>query len=438
MKKIGYIVFIAVFFLLCLVPSVGMLIAGPSEAAANEIPAAVPRVKNFDGSWNDKFLTQLRDYVGKGFFLRLEGITAWDRLLSDVFHTSGNSDVLIGPDGWLFFGAAVNDISGVEQMTDREIFCAARGLALMQGYARSCGADFVFTVPCGKYTLYPAHAPGYVTVAEGSNRERLMAALAREGVVYADQYAAFTGVDEELYWQWDSHWNERGAALGADTILSAVGAESTFFAQGFTETVDHKGDLYDMLYPRGGAREPSYAPSNGFTFAYTSDFHNYDDMLITTVCEGKEGSLMLFRDSSGRSLYPYLAESFGKAYISRSNSYRLDLIGEQGATLVAAELAERTLDYLLRYPAVYEAPERDPSALSGAVWVRSEITVDKSGMTSPTLQKLTGTLPETASDSPVYVTVAGKVYEAIPGAESFTIWLPMELDASGAEVFVFR
>ena len=75
MKKIWYILFIALFFLACLVPTVGMLIAGPSEAAANEIPAAVPRVKNFDGSWNKDFFTNLRDYIGKGFYLRLEGIT---------------------------------------------------------------------------------------------------------------------------------------------------------------------------------------------------------------------------------------------------------------------------------------------------------------------------------------------------------------------------
>ena len=104
MKRIWCIVFTVLFFAACLVPSVGMLIFGPSEAAANEIPAAVPRVKNYDGAVNRSFFTQLRDYVGKGFFLRLEGITGWDAILESVFHTSGNDDVLIGPDGWLFYG----------------------------------------------------------------------------------------------------------------------------------------------------------------------------------------------------------------------------------------------------------------------------------------------------------------------------------------------
>lgn len=438
MKKIWYILFIALFFLACLVPSAGMLIAGPSEAAANEIPAPAPHVRNFDGSWNRDFFTNVRDYVGKGFFLRLEGITGWDTILRDVFRTSGNDDVLIGPDGWLFFGGAVNDISGANQMTDREIWCAARSLALMQEYAESRGAGFVFTVPCGKYTLYPEHAPHFVTVAESSNRERLEAEMSAQGVKYADLYTAFTSVDEELSWQWDSHWTERGAALGADTILDAVGLDSDFFAGPFTEELSHTGDLYEMLFPRGKALEPSYTYAPGFSFTYTSNFRNYDDMLITTVREGKEGSLLLFRDSSGRSLYPYMAESFGASYISRSNNYRLDLIEPQGATVVVAELAERTLDYLLKYPAVYEAPARDASVLDGAAAVESEIAVDTSGSTSAALQKITGTLPETAVSSPVYVMAGGTVFEAIPNEGSFTLWLPMEADASGAQVYVMQ
>jgi len=103
-----------------------------------------------------------------------------------------------------------------------------------------------------------------------------------------------------------------------------------------------------------------------------------------------------------------------------------------------AELAERTLDYLLRYPAVYEAPVRDESVLNGAAAVDAQIAVDTSGSTAATLQKLTGTLPETAVDSPVYVRVSGTVYEAIPNEGGFTLWLPMETDTAGAQAFVFE
>ena len=156
MKKIWYILFTALFFLACLVPSVGMAIYGPAPAAANEIPAAKPRLVKFNGGLDADVLSDTQKYIASGFFLRLEGITAWDKLCATLFATSANDDVLIGPDGWLFYGGAVSDIAGADQMTDRQIWCAARGLALMQEYAAGQGADFLFAAVCGKYTLYPS------------------------------------------------------------------------------------------------------------------------------------------------------------------------------------------------------------------------------------------------------------------------------------------
>ncbi len=439
MKKSLYILFTALFFALCLVPSAGMLIAGPSEAAANEAPAPAPRVTNADGTLNTDIFTQLRDYVGRGFFLRLEGITGWDAVCAGVFRTSGNDDVLLGREDWLFYGGAVNDITGAEQMSDREIWCAARGLYLMQEYAESMGADFLFTVPCGKYTIYPAQAPDYVTVAEGSNRERLDAALAEQGVSRADLYPAFSAAaeaGESLYWKWDSHWNGKGAALGADVILAALGRESDYSSGPFEAGEAHTGDLYEMLYPRGRAREAAYDYGPGFSFLYTGDFRSSDDMTITTERPGAGGSLLLFRDSSGRNLYPYLADSFGAAYISRANSYPLYLIGELGADTVVIELAERTLSYLLKYPAAYPAPERGASVLAGAVSGDGELSAEQSGGPAG-YWKLTGTLPAAAADSPVYLTAGETVYEAIPGEGTFTAWLPAAVDISAVQVYFF-
>lgn len=438
MKKTGYIVFIILFFAVCLIPSVGMMIAGPAEAAANEIPAAKPSVRNYDGSWNTDYLSQLQDYIGKGFFGRLEGITGWDALAAKVFRTSADSSVLIGPDGWLFFGAAAEEIAGTSQMSDRAVWSAARSLYLMQEYAQSQGADFVFTVPCGKYTLYPEHAPNYVTVQDGSNLERLTAALAQQGVCYADQYAAFTAVDEELYWKWDSHWTEKGAALGADTILAALNRESDWFSEPFDEECTHEGDLYVMLYPKGTEKETSYSLRQGFSFVYTSDYRTYDDMLITTENTNADGSLLLFRDSSGRSLYPYLAESFGRTYVSRVNNYRLDWIEEQNADVVVVELAERTLPYLLSYPAVYPAPERGEEVLDGTQIADCVVSATDVDGTMSGYQKLSGTLTETKTNSPVYLAVDGVIYEAIPNDGSFTAWVPSSVEPDNVQVFCFQ
>ncbi len=435
MKKFWYGLFAGVFFLACLIPSVGMLLAGPAPAAANEIPAAKPRLVGFDGKFDPDVLSDLQNYMASGFFGRLQAVTAWDALTAKVFHTSANDDVLIGPDGWLFYGAAADDISGANQMTPRQVWCAARSLWLMQEYVQSRGAQFLFTVPCGKYTLYPEHAPEYVTVAQPGNRELLEAALAEQGVNYVNLYDVFTAVDEELYWRWDSHWHSRGAALAADAILAAAGRETDYFSGPFTPAPGHTGDLYEMLYPTGAAQEEDYAWEPGFTFSYLSQFHSADDPTIETENPGAAGSLLMFRDSSGRSLYPYMAQSFGRAYFSRSNNYRIDYVDRQDATLVVVELAERTLEYLLKYPAVFPAPERDGAAIAGAVETESLLTWEEPDKTLEGYVKLTGTLPEDlAAETAVYVRAGGTVYEAIPGPEGFTAYLPGDTDQDGVQV----
>lgn len=412
-----------------------MIGSGPSPSAAQEMPNVRPSVFQEDGTLNTRFLSQLADYVSNGFYLRLEGITLWDKLCAKVFKTSANEDVLIGPDGWLFYSDGIRDMTGWEQLTDREIWCAARSLALMQEYADSLGASFFFTVPCGKYTLYPEHAPRLVKVKEGSNRVRLEKELRAQKVQYIDLYEPFSQSGEELYWQWDSHWHSRGAALAADTILAAAGWNSDYFAGPFTAEKTHKGDLYEMLYPVGTELEVDYQYNPGFSFSYLTPFHSADDISIETTNPEGRGSLLMFRDSSGRNLYPYMAQSFEHAFFSRQNNYRMDYIEKYDSHVVIVELAERTLPYLLEYPAVFPSPERDPAVLKTVETVESTLQAEKPGQTMDGYYKVTGTLPDTADEGPVYVEAGESIYEAIPNQGSFTLWLPEEVLWQEASVY---
>ena len=265
--------------------------------------------------------------------------------------------------------------------------------------------------------------------------DRLYAALDEQGVPYADLYAVIDAAGEELYWHGDVHWNGKGAALGADTILAALGVESDFYGGAFVKTDSHKGDIYSMLFPTGTALEPDYAPAEGFSFTVTSNFHSYDDMSITTEKEGESGSLLMFRDSFGRSLYSYMAECFGQAYFARMNSVDLTLIDETQADAVVYELVESTIKNVLKYPAIYPAPERDASVLDGAVHADSELTADTSAAELNGYAKVTGTLPETPVDACVYVQTGGSVYEAIPNEGSFTAYIPLGADLDDAAVY---
>lgn len=439
MKKILLTVFIALFFAACLVPGVGMLVAGPSGFVANEIPVTEPSLKNFDGSINWDWLGDLRDYMGKCFYLRLPCINGWNSLNAALLKSTTVDTVILGRDGWLFYSEAAADMTGQNLLSERELWCCARRLWLMQEYCLSRGADFVFTAPCGKYNLYPRYAPDYVTVNEPGNRERLAQLLEEQGVKYADLYEAFAAEEEILCWQYDSHWNSKGAALGADVILEALGRDSCYFDGPFEAVQNHSGDLYQILYPTGDYLETDYLWQPGFDFVHTGSFRNYDDVLITTENPAGSGSLLMFRDSSGRNLYPYMAQSFEKASFSRLTGYPLDMVDSCEADCVVVELAERTIDYLLRYSAVFPAPERDASVLEGAVLCPSELSTGGASGSLEGHACLSGSLPEdVAVDSCVYLSLSGKVYEANPNEGSFTAWLPEGFDTEKIQVYAFN
>ena len=256
-KRAAYI-FIVLILALCLTPSVGMLAqhAGMEEGTGgNETLAALPTLRGPDGRLNPDWAAQMQDYVEDHYYLRQEMITAWSRLNASLLKTSIADNVVLGKDGWLYFGDTLPDYTNLTPMTPREVWSAARNLHLMSEACEKEGRRFLFTIAPNKNSLYPEHMPA-LTVQEGKrNRDLLAEALAEEGVAYLDLFALFGEQNETLYFARDSHWNSKGAALAADAVNEAFGRQSEYSDGPFSPAPNHKGDLYDMLYPAGDEME---------------------------------------------------------------------------------------------------------------------------------------------------------------------------------------
>lgn len=360
-KTFTYSAFTALLLLLCLLPSLGMLLpAQEGEAGGNQALSRAPALRDAEGRWNPSYLSQMQDYAGDNFYLRQEMITAWSALNAQVLRSSITEDVLLGTDGWLYFADTLPDYAGLDPMSDRELFSAARNLSLMAEYCESQGARFLFTVAPNKNSLYPERMPGLTASCEPHDAERLEAELARWGLNanYLDLFSLFRGQEETLYFKTDSHWNGKGAALAADEINRALGRSSGYFDSPFVPEESHKGDLYDMLYPAGGGLEEDQVYGGELSFEYDAPIRSAENLTIMTH-GGGEGSLLMFRDSFGNNLYLYLADSFDAALFSRSMPYRLDLAAQREADYVVAELVERNLRYLIQNVPVMPAPVRE-------------------------------------------------------------------------------
>ena len=421
MKKRIAILFTALFLLICLVPSVGMLLCGPSGALANEIPARVPEPME-EGKLNMEYLSGLTAYAADSFFLRRELITGYAKLQA-LFGQSANEDVVLGREGWLFYGDDLADYAGTKPLTERELFAAARNLSLIQEYVEGAGAQFLFTIAPNKSSLYPEYMQDWPAAETKRNAQRLMAELEKQGVAFADLFEAFGAEEETLYFAHDSHWTSRGAALAADTLMEALGRESVYFEGDFSAPEPHKGDLFEMLYPAAEDGELN-APPAGLNFQEPEGVRP-DSVTIETT-GGGEGSLLMFRDSFGELLYPYMADNFENAYFSRQAAYGLAESMSEETDVVIIELVERNIRWLMEQPAVFPAPERTET-IEEAEEGEASLSMSTSGAPEGYFMAEGEIAGEPAADSPIYLMQNGKLYEALlSGERTFTACLPEE------------
>jgi len=407
MKKWYYWIFTTVILLLGLCLVAGMLLFGPSKAGANEQLSKAPEFLKADGSWNPDFLKDAAGWVSDHFFLRQELISIDNWISANVFKTSGAESVILGKEGWLYFADTLPDYSYTEHMTAREYFCAFHNLSLMAEYAKSQGKEFLFVAVPNKNLLYPQYMPEDILRKENSAWMEMTSQLDHRKIPYVDLYRVFRQEDEELYFAHDSHWNSKGAALGADAILKGFGVESRYFADAFSQTKPHTGDLYEMLYPAFADPESDVLYGGTLDFSYVGNAKKPDSITLETAGKG-QGRLLAYRDSFGNLLYPYLADSYASARFSRSVSYDLTLEADH----ILIELVQRNLGYLQKYLPVLESPERELTAPAQA---DGTLEVSVTPVDAPAeFVRIEGTVDaEIAYDSRICVVCSDGIYEAL-------------------------
>lgn len=432
------LILVLLFVMICLLPLAATVFFGTSEAVSNEI--LTPKPKLFSkGEWNPNYLSDFSDWYADHFQLRHGLITLSAVMNEKLFHHSINSDVVLGKDNWLFFESTLNDYMG-NGLTDEELNYAVHNLEMIGEYLSSENIDYVFTVAPNKNSIYPDQMLSrYSNQHDFSNLIRLEQSIQNNtSINYCSLIQAFEQQNEKLYFATDSHWNARGAALGADAILNSLGIQQAYFSKRFELYEDHKGDLYQMLFPAGTFIEPD-AQCSELDFSLEGNNNNGNALKFSTTSEADRGTLYCWRDSFGISLYPYLADSFSSACFLRATNYDLVNAAEQGADYVIIELVERNLKNLLSQAAIFPAFEKNISdyKLSSVHAIADVVFKDGNGSHLKELHQLSGTVfcPGMDAGSPVLVLTNGRVYESwIRSAENGNIGISLWIPTSCSEI----
>lgn len=450
MKK-GKLIYCILFFAICLCPSLGMLVTKQETSSENRQLSEFPSPKTEEGKINVEWLSQAGDYFQEHFAFRNELVTGNALIHGRLLETSTADGVIQGKNGWLYYKDSLDDYLGQELLSDRSLFNIAHMLSMTQQALEEKGVNFLFTIAPNKNSLYGDNMPYYdkLKVSDQTNRENLESWLKTEKVAYADLYQALMDEDEVLYHARDSHWNNKGAALAADVLMDALGKEhDSYEGESYTVRRDYTGDLDTMLYPLASTADDEIYYDKETTYATVEEIQSNFDPRITTVNPVKEGSLVMYRDSFGNALLPYMADAYANAYFSRGIPYQLMDVETHSADTVIIERAERFLPEMSQFPPVLTAKEisltedQELQGSDGAV----DVKIKPQGMTAQLSGRIKEGLLDT--DSRIYLKVNGSVYEAFPmdvkveenlDDNGFCLYLPSELvaaDGNDVEILI--
>ena len=450
MKK-GKLIYCILFFAICLCPSLGMLVTKQETSSENRQLSEFPSPKTEEGKINVEWLSQAGDYFQEHFAFRNELVTGNALLHGRLLETSTADGVIQGKNGWLYYKDSLDDYLGQDLLSDRSLFNIAHMLSMTQQALEEKGVNFLFTIAPNKNSLYGDNMPYYdkLKVSDQTNRENLEGWLTTEKVAYADLYQALMEEDEVLYHARDSHWNNKGAALAADVLMDALGKDhDSYEGESYTVRRDYTGDLDTMLYPLASTADDEIYYDKEPTYATVEEIQSNFDPRITTVNPVKEGSLVMYRDSFGNALLPYMADAYANAYFSRGIPYQLMDVETHSADTVIIERAERFLPEMSQFPPVLTAKEisltedQELQGSDGAV----DVKIKPQGMTAQLSGRIKEGLLDT--DSRIYLKVNGSVYEAFPmdvkveenlDDNGFCLYLPSELvaaDGNDVEILI--
>lgn len=377
-KRALKLLYIVAVIGICLIPFALTGIRPTTETTENKELAAKPVLADENG-FNKDFLSDAGDYFTDHFAFRQELVAVNARLRSGLFGVSAEDSVIQGKNGWLYYEATLDDYQHKNSVSDRMLFNMAHNMALMQEYTELLGKTFLFTIAPNKNSLYGENMPERYnyTVAEQSDAKRLKPWLEKEGVHYIDLFELFERQDEVLYYARDSHWNQKGAVLVYNTLLDACGiAHETYEDIESEIRCDYYGDLNLMLYPVGAKPEDDVHYEKEFTYVYGREDATVEDTFIQTANPAGSGNLLMYRDSFGNSLLPYMAQHFANAAFSKVVPYPMtDLVTEK-PDIVIVEKVERHLPTLSEVPPQMSALPRVLEA--EAEWAESGSTLKAS------------------------------------------------------------
>lgn len=241
--------------------------------------------------------------------------------------TLDSTDVLAGRDGWLFLkdvgdSSSISDYQGLTAYTEQEQAELAAGLTALQTTLADRGCTLLVLLAPAKEGVYADKMPAGIPAVHRPTRVQALADFLRAEtsvpVLFPLEELRQAAAGRQVYYKYDTHWNDAGAWLAAQQVLAALGRpyQSDWPAVAADPAQTAPADLANMCGRWRFCTDDVYyaveAPRAAADGEMNAELLHY--------AGAGSGTLLLVRDSFGAALAPHLANGFAGALAVHGNA----------------------------------------------------------------------------------------------------------------------
>lgn len=310
----------------------------------------------------EAFPGAFEDWLGDHAPFRNQWMTLNAAINWRVFGTVDSQVVLRGKEDWLFYknagdSAPLDDYQGTNPYSEAQMAEIATNLNALEAALAAKGVRLAVLMVPNKELVYRRYMPDAVPMVDPVGRiDRLEAYLQGQTEVpflWPEAALRELGQRQAIYYKYDTHWNEAGAAYTSALLLRALGLHGPD-AEGLEYVPGETVPLTDLAYLsatwklvaqdeswRAAEWMPNeavlqYADERGYVHRFSSGGPNPQ-------------KLLMFRDSFGEYMMQPLAACFAESSFVHINAFNENTLAEEAPDIFVLEITQRNADRLLDY-----------------------------------------------------------------------------------------
>ena len=355
------VILATVFLVLLWLPTLDTFFHFDQTPAFNEkrLPAQFPRFNSgFAGL--KKYVGGLEAYFNDHFGFRSQ-LIHWHARWQLEFFNIGRTDVMIGKEGYLYFDEVgmhmIEHYQGTLQFSPQELAALQQLHEYRRDWLAQRGIQYLFVVVPDKQSIYPEYLPSWLKAGRQHTKlDQFVSYMhGHSTVMVLDLRPALRAARRiaPTYYKTDSHWNFFGGYVASEEIIKALSGKIPGLAPLPLDSFELKkeklerGDLTTMLGVYADEDYFALLPKTNLPpLVETVQNPEFRVPTYYTCNTNASGSCVVFRDSFGPNLQPFLGYHFKTVgYFWGPGGFETNIIEKMKPDVVISEIVERHFNY---------------------------------------------------------------------------------------------